>query len=89
VIDTSPVITVSVAEAEGYVTHVRLGWSPEADLEQTIQSVSDQQNLSNWNTVPGRQFQLDEEGWTQTENGGSLQFETAVETSFRRAGGLY
>lgn len=91
VIETEPGIAIAVVETEGRVTHVRLDWSPNADLEPeeagTVCFVDNA--LFNWNPVPGRRFQLDEEGWTQTEEGENLRFETTVKTTFQTVLELY
>ena len=91
VIDTEPGITVSVVEAEQQVTHIRIDWSPEAHLEpEEAGTVCFADNaLHDWNTVPGRQFQLDEERWQQEDYDNGLRFETTVQTTFQTVLELY
>lgn len=85
VIATKPGLVVSVVEVEQRVTRVRLDWSPQSELEVedagSFSFIDDA--LTHWNTVTERQFQLDEEAWTETEDGDNSQFETTVKTRFR------
>src|SRR5579883_1720199 len=94
VIATEPGITVSVVAVEQDVTHVRIDWSPDADLEpEEAGTVCFADNaLFEWNTVPGRRFQLDEAGWQAVEQeteDGRMRFETTVQTVFQTVLELY
>ena len=91
VIDTKPGTTVSIVEVEQRVTRTRVDWSPESELEpEDIGPMCVVENaLLNWNTIAGRQFQLDKEAWTQVDCNNGLRFETTVETAFQTVLELY
>ena len=91
VISTEQGVTISILEAEGLVTSIRLDWSAQSELapEDTDTEHFANEVLVNWNPVPGRQFQLDEDAWTEADYDQGLRFETAVVTTFRTVVELY